>query len=136
MNKKRWFVAGVVVFVIFFLLEYLYNTVCLKDIYAATAQFWRPLAEITKLAPYQWIGYLVGAFLFCYIYTKGYEAKPSRLGEGLRYGLIIGLFVTIPMALTCYVTMPLPVKLPFCWFLTGMVEYLAAGAAVGLIYRR
>lgn len=125
-----------VVFVIVLVLEYLFNQVCLKSLYVATASLWRPDAEITKLMPYLIVAYLVTAFLFAYVYTKGYEAKPSGLAEGLRFGLVIGLFVTIPMSLGTFTTMPLPPKLPLYWFIMGMIEYLIAGGAVGLIYKK
>lgn len=136
MNKKRWFWASIVVFIIIFALEYLFNNVCLKNIYLATAHLWRPEAELSRLLPLAWAGYLVMAFFFTFIYAKGYEAKPSVLGEGLRYGLVIGLFISVPTAGMCYIFMPVPLKLAVYWFIMGMVEFLAAGAAVGLIYKK
>lgn len=136
MNKKRWFWASVVVFVITFALEALFNNVCLKSVYLETAALWRPEADMVKLMPHYWVALLVASFLFTYIYAKGYEAKPSAIGEGLRFGLVVGLFVVLPMATITYATMPVPAKLPFYWFVMGVVEYLIAGAVAGLIYKK
>jgi hypothetical protein len=125
-----------VIFIIMFALEYLFNNVCLKNLYIATASVWRPEADMMKLIPYYWAALLVASFLFTYIYAKGCEAKPSALGEGLRFGLIVGLFVNLPMATITYATMPLPDKIPIYWFIMGMFEYLAAGAIAGLMYKK
>lgn len=136
MNKKKWISASIVVSVIIIVLEYIFHNVCLTNLYAATANLWRPEMEMSQLMPFGILIYLITAFLFTYIYTKGYQAKPSALGEGLRYGLIIGVFVSLPMAGWSYIVMPIPLTLSLCWFVMGMVEFLAIGAAVGLIYKK
>ena len=136
MNKKRWVVASLAVFVVAMVLEYIFNNYCLKDVYLATAQFWRPEADMMKLMPYYWVALFVAAFFFTYIYIKGYEAKSCGIGEGFRYGLIICLFVNLPIAAIVYATMPVPTKLPVEWFITGMGEYIILGIVAGLIYKK
>lgn len=134
MNVGRWFIASIVVFIIFFLLGMLFHTVCLKSIYEQTSNLWRAEGDMPLWMI--WIAQLIAAFLFCYIYTKGYEAKPSAIGEGLKFGFLIGLFVSIPMAVGTYASMPIPGKLAFYWFIMEMFIYLLAGIAVGLIYKK
>lgn len=136
MNKKRWFWASIAAFVTATVLEFIFNYFCLKGIYAQTASLWRPEAEMMKLMPYYWIASFVVSFIFVYIYTKGYETKPSGFGEGLRFGLLMGLFTVLPMITITYATMPVPLRLPLDWFATGMAEYLIVGAVVGLIYKK
>jgi hypothetical protein len=75
----------------------------------------------------------IAIFLFCYIFTKGYVNK--GLVEGLRYGGLMGLLMTVPMAYDSYVVYPLPYTMALKWFLTGMVYWIALGAVVSLVYK-
>jgi len=136
MSKKRWVMASLAAFIVGSILDFLFNNYCLKNVYMQTAQLWRPMDEMMKLMPYYHIVSLFAAFVFTYIYTKGYEAKPSGLFEGLRFGLLIGLLVVPSMAVITYATMPVPVRLSVGWFVTGMFQYAAIGSVVGLIYKK
>ena len=136
MNKKSWVTASIAVFVVVTILEFIYNSYCLKGIYAATANLWRPEADIMKLMPYYWAASFIASFFFVYIYTKGYEAKPNKIAEGFRFGATVGLFVNLPTATIVYATMPVPLNLPVDWFITGLAQYIVAGVVVGLIYKK
>ncbi|MEK9134207.1 MAG: hypothetical protein AAB333_05050, partial [Pseudomonadota bacterium] len=81
------------------------------------------------------VGYLIFAPFFTLIYAKGYEPDKSGLGQGLRYGLYMGLVLSVMQNLIWYTVLPIPGVLAFYWFLGGMVESIAAGVAAGLIYR-
>lgn len=134
MNTKRLFIAMIVVFVALVVLELLLHGVILASIYEQTAELWRPEAEMNK---YMWLlypGYAVLAILFCYIYSKGYEGKDG-IGEGLRYGLIIGLLMQVPRAIGTYATMPYPGNLVVYWLIGGLIESLILGLLVGVIYK-
>ena len=136
MNTKRWIVASLVAFIIISVLEYTFHNHCLKTLYEATASLWRPEAEMSKLVPYGMLLHLAVAFLLGYIYARGYQDKSSRLGEGVRFGLILGLFTSLPMAGWSYIAMPVPFQLALYWFLMGMVEFLIVGGVIGLIYKK
>src|SRR5689334_5967239 len=49
---------------------------------------------------------LVVSFFFTLIFSKGYEGK--GMGEGLRYGLYVGLLMSVPMAYDSYASYPIP----------------------------
>lgn len=136
MNKKRWVIASVAVFVVAMILEVVFNNYCLKAAYMEVAHLWRPEAEMMKLMPIYWVASFVVSFIFVYIYAKGYEGKSCAICEGLRFGLVFGLFVNISMVSITYVTMPITQRLSFDWFVTGMAEYLILGAVVGMIYKK
>jgi hypothetical protein len=136
MNKKRWVVASLAVFVFVMAIEALYSNYCLKGVYAEHANLWRPMGDMMARMPYYWVSAFIVSFIFTYIYIKGYEGKSSRMGEGFRFGLLFGLFVNLTMSTITYATMPISVKLAVYWFLTGMVEYILAGIIVGLIYKK
>jgi hypothetical protein len=136
MNTKRWGLASLAVFAVIFILEGVIHGVLLAGLYQQTASIWRPQAEMQGLMWFMWVGYLIFAPLIVLIYTKGYEANKGGVGQGVRYGLIIGILLSAPQSLGWYAVLPIPGVLAFYWFIAGVVESLAAGAAVGAIYRQ
>jgi len=107
------------------------NTPILASAYTSLDHLWRP--EMNSL---MWLYLLVGlfaAFMFVYIFTKGYEGK--GLMEGLRFGIIIGLFVTIPNVFGQYFVYPLPFKLVVQWFAFGMIEFILIGVVAAALYK-
>ena len=79
------------------------------------------------------VGSLILAFLFTYIFVKGYENK--GILEGVRYGIIIGLFANIPYAFYEYAMYPLPLSLCLQWFIYGMIEFIICGIIAAGIYK-
>jgi hypothetical protein len=78
-------------------------------------------------------GSILYMFLFCYIFTRGYEGK--GIGEGVRYGLLMGLFLSIPSAVDQYVVYPLTANLAVIWFVTGVIVFMILGAVFAAIYK-
>jgi len=133
MNKRFW-MAFAACYIVGQVLGFLINGVLLADTYKALASVWRPEAEMQAK---MWIFLVTGfvsTFLFCYIFTRGYENK--GLAEGLRYGGLVGLLITVPMAYDSYVVYPIPYSLALSWLFTGMAYWLILGAVLALIYRR
>ena len=135
MNMKRFALASLAAFVLVAVVDLVINGVLLTDLYKQTASVWRPDSEIQSNMWLMWLGTLIFAPVFVLIYTKGYEANKPGLGQGVRYGLIVGVLLSAPQCLGWYAVLPIPAVLAFWWFATGMVESVAAGAAAGLIYR-
>lgn len=135
MNTKRLALASLAVFVVFFVVDGAVNNVLLADLYKQTASVWRPESEIQGNMWLMWLGTLILAPLFVLIYTKGHEANKPGLGQGVRFGLIVGVLLSAPQCLVWYAVLPIPAALAVWWFMTGMVESVAAGVATGLIYR-
>ncbi len=131
MNWKRFLVASLVVFVVIQSMDFLINNVILMSQYELLKDLWRPDME-SKM----WIMYLIGllvAFLFTYIFIKGREGK--GIAEGVRYGIIIWLFVSVPMSLGFWIMFPIPFKLALWWILFSLLEMLIAGILAAAIYR-
>ena len=135
MNVKRWLLASLAVLVVIAALDMFINAVLLSGLYHQTASVWRPAEEMQRMMWLFGLGYLVIAPFFTLIYTKGYEPAKPGLGQGLRYGLCMGLVLSVLSSLVWYTVLPIPGVLAFYWFLGGMAESIAAGAAAGLIYR-
>ena len=135
MNTKRMALASLAVFVLVAVVDWVVNGVLLTDLYKQTASVWRPDSEIQSNMWLMWLGTLIFAPVFVLIYTKGYEANKPGLGQGVRYGLIVGVLLSAPQCLSWYAVLPIPAVLPVWWFVAGMVESVAAGAATALVYR-
>ncbi len=135
MNTKRWLLASVGVFVVIAVMESFIHGVLLSDMYRATASVWRAKPEMQQMMWIFWAGYLVFAPFFALIYVKGYEKGKPGLGQGIRCGLYVGAMLSVMQSFGWYVILPIPFVLAFYWFLAILVEFIAAGAAAGLVYR-
>lgn len=134
MNVKRWLLASVAVLVVVAVLEFLIHGVLLSDVYRQTASVWRSDAEMQKMMWIFWVGMLVFAPFFALIYVKGYEKGKPGLGQGFRFGLYVGVMLSVMHSFGWYVILPIPLALAFYWFLGILVEFVAAGVAAGLVY--
>lgn len=136
MSKGRWILTSIVVAAVIAALNAIFHGNLLSGTYETTAALWRTEAVMARLMPYGWLVTLITSVLLVYIFHKGYEGKGSKVAEGLRFGLIIGLFTALPMSVWSYVMIPMTVALAAAWFAIGMVDMLVAGAVVGLLYKR
>ena len=134
MNTKRWLLASLAVLVVVAVLEFFIHGVLLSDVYRQTASVWRSDAEMQKLMWIFWVGMLVFAPFFALIYVKGYEKDKPGLGQGFRYGLYVGVMLSVMHSFGWYVILPIPVVLACYWFLATLVEFILAGIAAGLVY--
>ena len=135
MNIKRWVQASIAVFGVIFVLEFVIHGILLKGIYEQTASVWRPTGEMRSLMWLMWVGYLIFAPVFVFIYAGGYEKEKGGLGQGIRFGLAMGLLTSATQSLGWYAVLPIPPVLAAAWFLAGMAESLAAGIVVGRMYQ-
>lgn len=134
MNWKRVLIAFVAVYVVYQVLALLVHRIWLEATYLALADVWRPQDELLSK---QWIMFVTSAvfcFFFCYIFARGYEGKGWQ--EGARYGAIIGLFYSIPVAYDAYVIYPIPYRLALHWFLSGFAICVVVGVVAALVYKR
>ena len=76
---------------------------------------------------------LIGSFFFAFIFSKGYEGK--GIAEGVRYGLYIGIWMSVGMAYGTYAMIAIPYSLALQWFLYGVVEYILAGIVLALVFK-
>jgi hypothetical protein len=132
MKWKALLLASLSAFVTVEILDYVIHGVILMPAYESLKNVFRP-----DMAAKTWIFVLVGliwSVLFTLIFAKGYEARGWL--EGVRFGLLIGLFWAIPMAYGSYAMYPIPYSLALQWFLYGLLETILAGIAVALVYGR
>ncbi|MEK7671931.1 MAG: hypothetical protein AAB344_06910, partial [Bacteroidota bacterium] len=95
LNVKQWAIASVAAFVAMSVIEYLVHAVMLAGWYREYTVYWRSQEEVMNQMHWLYLGYALFAAMFSYIYTRGYEGKPG-IGEGLRYGALVGALIGIP----------------------------------------
>lgn len=131
MNWKRFFAAGLATYVAVQAMEFVINNVLMKSANESLMSLWRP-----DMMSRMWVMYPVGvlvALLFTYIFVKGREGK--GIAEGVRYGIVIWLFVSVPMSVSMWVLLPIPYIIILRWMLYGLLEMLVAGILVAVIYK-
>lgn len=131
--KGRFWLSVLVVFVTYMIIDFILHMQVLSGAYEATQHLWRPEAEMNSMMWIMWLGTLVFSFFFVFLFSKGYEGKGC--GEGLRFGLYIGLMFSVPMALGMYGSMPITGWLAGAWLIGGVVESAIAGAILSKVYK-
>jgi hypothetical protein len=131
MNWKRFWLAGLVIYVVFQAMDFVINEVFMKTANESLKSLWRP-----DMMSRMWVMYVIGvlvALLFTYIFIKGREGK--GITEGVRYGIIIWLFVSVPMSVSMWVLLPIPHMIILRGLLFALLEMLVAGILVAVIYK-
>ena len=131
MNKQRYLISALVVFVFMFLYEFLVHGFLLKDIYNQTAALWRPEEEYKMLV--MCVSQLGYSAVVAYIFTLHYESK--GIGEGIRFGLCIGMLLGV-IEIGKYSYMPIPLVLMLSWVLAALLLGLGSGVVLSLVYKR
>jgi hypothetical protein len=127
---KKVLIGAVVVFVILEILDMLINSVILGSVYATVQNVWRP-----DIMSKMWIMHIIKvvvAFFFALIFSKGYEGK--GLMEGVRYGLYVGIMLSVGTAYGTYVMFAIPYSLALQWFIFSICEYIIAGIGISMVF--
>lgn len=130
---KKLLIPFIAVYVTAQVMGYLIHQVWLSPIYGSLADVWRPEADMMSKT---WIMFITAAFycfFFVYVFARGHEGK--GIGEGVRYGIIIGLFFGVVQSYDWYVILPIPYSLALKWFLAGMVQTIVMGVVAALTYK-
>jgi hypothetical protein len=131
-NFGRVAASAVVAWVVHVALSTLVWSQILPEMAARHASLLRPAAEMNLT-----LGYgvsLLGFFVFAYAYAKGYEGGPGAV-EGLRFGVIVGLFLACFGAVWSYVMMPISGGFAAAMIVDAIVEMAIFGVVVGLVYK-
>jgi putative flippase GtrA len=135
MNYGRIALAAVAAWIVSIGLGYLINNVWLLRLYQANAWAFRRTEEITPLLPFGFGLQLLAFVAFAYAYARGHEGTGSRIGEGVRFGLIIAIMIDGFAIVWNYVTEPIALRLGILQLVEHVGEFGVYGAIVGLIYQ-
>jgi len=68
------------------------------------------------------------------IYSKGIEGEGGA-AQGMRFGVLLGVFVGVLFASISYGTLNIGRKLTVMMAVAGVVEWILVGTAIGAVYR-
>ena len=133
MNTKKFLLAalagGVGQSIAYAILEVgLLRDYLVTNIYNATG------ASVTGEGSFPfWVGLLAIILVMAYIYPKGYEGG-SPAYEGLRFGVLLGLFSGVPFGVFFDNMFPIGAIPALVFMLTYTAEIALAGLFIGLVY--
>lgn len=133
MTNKTFWIGWIVVYVVMQALGFVIHAVLMANTYEGLAGVFRPEAEMTSMI---WMMYVSGAvttFMFCYIFTKGYEGRGVM--EGVRYGALIAFLMAGAMSIDPHVIYPIPANVASMWLISGFVSFMIAGGIFAAIYK-
>lgn len=134
LNVKQWAIATVAVFVVMSAIQYLIHGALLSDWYAEHSHYWRSPEDMMSRMHWMYVGYALFAGLFCYIFSLGYEGKPG-IGEGFRYGALIGALIGFPKMFTDHAVFYYQGKVIVAWGVGMFVTCILLGILAGMIYK-
>ena len=134
MNLKKYMIATLVVYVVYSALSFVIHNVILEAEYEPmVGTVLRTVSDFGLRAPLLYLGNLVFALAFCAIYTYGYEPGKGWVGQGIRYGLLMGTLLA-PVAVTEYVVYPVAGALALKWLVFGYAQALVCGLVLAALY--
>ena len=131
--NKRFFIAWLVVFVVWMMGDFVVHGLLLSADYAKLPNLFRPEAESQQYLPWMLIAHVIMAGAFVWIYARGAEAKPW-LSQGVRFGLATALLTAVPTYMIYYVVQPMPVALVVKQIIFATVLLLILGAVAAFMF--
>ena len=131
----RFWISGVVTFVVIMLGGFLIHGTILHADYAALPNLMRGEADAQARFHWMILANLVMGFAFTWIYRKGREAGKPWLAQGLRFGVALACAFAIPMYLIYYVVQPWPESIVVKQIVMESVMALITGVVLAVINR-
>lgn len=135
MNRKKYLLAVLAAFVLYSGLGFLiHEAILAPDYEPLIGTVLRTNQGFSDRLPVLYAGNLIFALAFCLVYVKGYEPGKGWLGQGLRFGLLLGLLLA-PFALLGYVIFPVEGSLAAKWVVLGYLQVVVTGLGVARVYQ-
>jgi len=134
MNTRNFLLSVLAGFVGFMVAGILLEELIFKS-YLERA-FYQPIgAAVPAPSLVAFVAPLSIALIMAYLYPKGYEGG-SHAVEGLRFGVLLGLFSGIPFVVFFDLLFPIAFGPALVQILLYTLEVAAAGLLIGLVYGR
>jgi hypothetical protein len=134
MNYPRLALAAVAATVADMVYGFVVYGNALADDFARFPGVFRPEAELNTKIPLLMLGVLLSMFAAAWIYAKGYEGG-NGVQEGVRFGVLVGLFAIGYIAIGNYVVLNIDGSLSAYMAVAGLAEWIVVGAALGAVYK-
>lgn len=133
MNRGRYVIGSLAVFVYLFLIEWVFHSYVMGSYYEQNMSLLRGADAGGGFFVWMIFGFLILAFGFCYIFIKGYENK--GIGEGVRFGLYVAITFSVSESLINYAVFPYPASWVVGWIIGYPVIMMLAGAIIAMVYK-
>jgi len=133
--NKGFFIAWIVIFVVWFAGSFVVHGVLLHDDYSKLTSLFRTEQDAQKFFPLMILAHVLLSGAFVWIYSRGIEAKPW-LPQGIRFGVAIALLTVIPTYIIYYVVQPMPGGVVVRQIVFDGILMLILGAVVAFMYRQ
>jgi hypothetical protein len=134
MNYARVAVAALAATVVDAIVGYLIYGVLLANSFAGYPGVYRAADTGTAYLPGMFACIFAGLLVAAYIYAKGYDGGPG-IAEGLRFGLLLGVFVAAVFAGVNYATLNIGLGHSLKLGAAALVEWTLLGTVVGAVYK-
>ncbi|MCW8804821.1 MAG: hypothetical protein OQK56_00040 [Ignavibacteriaceae bacterium] len=135
MNQKKFWIAFIVVFIVYEITNFIVHGLILGSTYMneEITPLFRPQAILDSTMWLRLFTELVWSFFFTFIFVKGYENK--GIMEGVKFGIYVGLFYSFVWAYQSYWMYPMPYSLALQWFIFGLIQCIILGILAAMIYK-
>ena len=135
MNYTRVALAGLGGTVAYFALGFL--VLALLPLDNEVRQFpsvYRPPEDMMRVAPVGMASLLVAMMALAAIYALAFRDGPI-VAQGLRFGLLVGVFAAGSFMLHNYVSLNIGLRLALLQVVAYFIQWVGAGVVIALIYR-
>ena len=130
---SRLLMSILAAFATLFAFDWLFHTQIMMEQYQLTADLWRSPADMHENFQWMLMTQFILAVIGTFIFAKGYENK--GLSEGVRFGLLFGAVIGI-MMFGSVAYLPIPMNMAIAWLVGGVLEGVAMGIALSLVYQK
>jgi len=134
MNMKSVAIGAFVAWIVDMVYGFVVYGMLLASEFGRYPGVFRPMETINAHIPLMAAGGLLAMFALAYMYAKGYEGGSGAM-EGLRFGILLGIFAVGYIAIGNYVVMNIGRKLAVSMAVAGFVEFALVGLAIGAVYK-
>lgn len=133
---KRFWICGIVVSFAALLLSFLIHGVLLGADYEALGTLYRAADDGRRHFHWLLLAHALLGFAMTWIFSQGIAHDRPTLGQGLRFGLAMALFATVPAQLVQYAVQPLPSALVLQQLAYGTIGMLLLGMLLAWLHPR
>ena len=135
MNYARIALAGLAATVAYFALGFLLLALLpFADEVRQHAALYRPEESMKRVAPVGMVALLLAMMALAALYALAFRDGPA-LAQGLRFGLLVGVFSAGSFMLHNYVSLNIGLRLALLQAVAYFVQWVGAGIVIALIYR-
>ena len=134
--RKRFWICGIVMAFASLLWAFLTHALLLQADYDALGAMYRTAADGERHFTWLLLAHALVGFAMTWIFGQGISGERPTPAQGLRFGLAMALFSTVPGYLVHYAVQPLPPLLVAKQVALGVLGMLLLGVLVAWLQPR